>query len=154
MQSTGHMANGLCPCCNDSFSRIRLDLVEISRLVEKPLPEAADAHVGALLAGVRESGLRMLTELNHSLNCGTLPPYPIEFEGSVNRFGNGIDKFVACGGTHGVSEAGVFQIYALRFALAKLAKSMRDLVDELNMRPPDRIEKVTNGPPVHKLAAH
>lgn len=62
-------------------------------------------------------------------------PYPLAFEESVAALGNGIDAFVREGGARGLGEDGVFHLYALRFALTRLAADMRLLASELAITP-------------------
>lgn len=61
--------------------------------------------------------------------------YPEAFEESVVALGRGIDKFMSDGGARGLGEDGVYHLYALRFALSRLATDMRALVDELDVTP-------------------
>lgn len=77
----------------------------------------------------------MLNELRQSFTEGLAMSYPIAFEESVAALGRGIDAFAKEGGVRGLGEEGVFHLYALRFALSRLAADMRSLVDELAITP-------------------
>ena len=148
----GHNSDGLCPCCNSGLDRIKRDLVEVSDLVANSLSAAVADRLGILLADVRVSGRLMFAQLSQSLAICAVPSYPIEFEQGVRRFGQAIDELTSEGGMRTISEEGVFQIYMLRFALDRLAKHVRELVDELNTSPPDRTDAERNGPPEHSPA--
>lgn len=62
-------------------------------------------------------------------------PYPVAFEESVAALGRGMDAFAKEGGARGLGEDSVFHLYALRFALTRLAADMRSLADELALTP-------------------
>ena len=80
----------------------------------------------------------MLTQLDQCLRAGEIPSIPLEFEASVKRFSGEIDRLAREGRTLGIRETGVYRIYALRFAFIGIAVSVRDLVDEFSLRPPNR----------------
>lgn len=133
-----HRGDGLCPCCNSSLQKVQRDLLEISGLVAKPISEPVRKSLAPLIAEVRESGRVMLAALRRCFEEGQAPTYPHAYESSVTRFGQAIDALAVSGGVSGVTESGVFHLYALRFAFARLALDMRELVDELNLRPESR----------------
>lgn len=76
----------------------------------------------------------MLDELRLCFEEGRAPTYHYAYEESVARLGHRIDALAVSGGVSGITDAGVFHLYALRFAFAKLARDMRELVDELSIR--------------------
>ena len=80
----------------------------------------------------------MLTQLDQCLRVGEIPSIPFAFEASIKRFNGEIDRLAREGRTRGIREAGVYRIYALRFAFIGLAASVRELVDEFSLRPPDQ----------------
>ena len=80
----------------------------------------------------------MLDGLRQCFEEGQAPTYPLAYEDSVTRLGRGIDALAMSGGARGITEAGVFHLYALRFVFARLARDMRELVDELSIRPESR----------------
>ncbi len=80
----------------------------------------------------------MLDSLRRCFEEGQAPQYPHAYEVSVTRLGHGINALAVSGGISGITEAGVFHLYALRFAFARLALDMRELVDELSFRPVSR----------------
>lgn len=80
----------------------------------------------------------MLAQLNLAFNEGNMPSYPVSFEQSVRQFDTGVDDFMRSSNARNITEPGVFHIYALRFAFGRLGKSVRELVDELRIRPPER----------------
>lgn len=129
-----HRAGELCPCCNSGLKKVQRDLGEISGLVARPFSEQVRAALNPLVANVRDSGRHMLDDLRQCFEEGRAPIYPHAYEESVARLGRGIDTLAASGGVSGITEAGVFHLYALRFAFAKLARDMRELVDELSIR--------------------
>ena len=133
-----HRADGLCPCCNSGLQKVQRDLLDISGLVAKPLSEPVRTSLGPLIAEVRDSGRLMLDALRRCFEEGQAPTYPHTYEVSVRRLGHGIDALAVSGGVSGITEAGVFHLYALRFAFARLALDMRELVDELSFRPESR----------------
>ena len=151
---SGQMTSGLCPCCNDGFTKIKSELINISTLVKNPIPKDASAQITPLLDGVRAAGRSMLAQLNLAFNDGKMPSYPVSFEQSVRQFDAGVDDFMRSGNARHITEPGVFQIYALRFAFCRLGKSVRELVDELRIRPPDRTDIECDGPPEHSPAVH
>lgn len=148
------MTSGLCPCCNDAFAKIKNDLINISGLVKTPIPKDASAQITPLLDGVRAAGRSMLAQLSLAFNDGNMPSYPVSFEQSVRQFEAGVDDFMRSGNARHITEPGVFQLYALRFAFGRLGKSVRELVDELRMRPPERTDKEGDRPPEHSPAVH
>ena len=151
---SGHMTSGPCPCCNDAFAKIKNELINISNLVKNPIPKDASAQITPLLDGVQAAGRSMLAQLNLAFNDGDMPSYPVSFEQSVRQFDAGVDDFMRSGNARHITEPGVFQIYALRFAFGRLGKSVRELVDDLRIGPPERIDKEGDRPPEHSPAAH
>ena len=133
-----HRADGLCPCCNSGLQKVQRDLLDISGLVAKPLSEQVRTSLDPLIAEVRDSGRLMLDGLRRCFEEGEAPKYPHAYEDSVTRLGRGIDTLAISGGVAGITEAGVFHLYALRFAFARLAFDMRELVDGLNFRSESR----------------
>ena len=133
-QFISHRADGLCPCCNSLLQKVQRDLLEISGLVAKPISEPVRTSLNPLIEEVRDSGRLMLDALRRCFEEGQAPTYPTAYEASVTRFERGIDALAVSGGVRGITEAGVFHLYALRFAFAKLARDMRELVDELSIR--------------------
>lgn len=129
-----HRADGLCPCCNSGLQKVHRDLLEISGLVAKPISEPVRTSLNPLIEEVRDSGRLMLDALRRCFEEGRAPTYPHAYEDSVMRLGRGIDALAVSGGVSGMTEAGVFHLYALRFAFAQLARDMRELVDELSIR--------------------
>ena len=148
------MTSGPCPCCNDAFAKIKNELINISNLVKNPIPKDASAQITPLLDGVQAAGRSMLAQLNLAFNDGDMPSYPVSFEQSVRQFDAGVDDFMRSGNARHITEPGVFQIYALRFAFGRLGKSVRELVDDLRIGPPERIDKEGDRPPEHSPAAH
>jgi hypothetical protein len=129
-----HRTDELCPCCNSGLQKVQRDLVRISGLVARPLSEQLQASIGPLIADVRDNGRLVLDALRRCFEEGRVPTYPQAYEDSVVRLGRGIDALAVSGGVSGITEAGVFHLYALRFAFAQLARDMRELVDELSIR--------------------
>ena len=129
-----HCGDGLCPCCNSSLQKVQRDLLDISGLVAEPISEPVRTSLAPLIAEVRESGRVMLNALRRCFEEGQAPTYPHAYEDSVMRLGRRIDALAVSGGVSGMTEGGVFHLYALRFAFAQLARDMRELVDELSIR--------------------
>lgn len=77
----------------------------------------------------------MLNDLRNGFTEGRALSPPIAFEQSVAALGRGIDAFAMDGGARGLGEEGVFHLYALRFALSRLAADMRALANELAITP-------------------
>ena len=138
MAPAGHQQNGLCPCCNDTLQKIKSGLQEISRLLAEPLPPQISEDLDAFLSDIRKEGRSMLTQLGQCLRVGEIPSIPLEFEASVKRFSGEIDRLTREGRTRGIGETGVYRIYALCLAFIGIAASVRDLVDEFSLRPPDQ----------------
>lgn len=129
-----HRADGFCPCCNSGLQKVQRDLLDISGLVAKPITEPVRSSLAPLIVEVRDSGRLMLDALRRCFEEGRVPTYPHAYEASVTRLGRGIDALAVSGGVSGLTEAGVFHLYALRFAFARLASDMRELIDELSIR--------------------
>ena len=151
---SGQITSGLCPCCNDGFIKIKSELINISTLVKNPIPKDASAQITPLIDSVRAAGLSMLTQLNLAFVGVKMQSYLAGFEQSVRQFDMGVDEFMRSSNARLITERGVFQLYALRFAFSRLGKSVRELVDELGIRPPEHPETDCVGPPEHPLAVH
>ena len=148
------MASDLCPCCNDGFTKIKSELINISTLVKNPIPKDASAQITPLIDSVRASGLSMLMQLNLALADVKMQSYLVEFEQSVRQFDTGMDEFMRSSNARHITERGVFHLYSLRYAFSRLGKSVRELVDELGTRPPEHPKADCDGPPEHPLAVH
>ena len=130
---SGQMTSGLCPCCNDGFTKIKSELINISTLVKNPIPKDASAQIKPLIDSVRAAGLSMLTQLNLAFADLKMQSCLVEFEQSVRQFDTGVDEFMRSSNARHITERGVFHLYALRFAFGRLGKSVRELVDELGI---------------------
>ena len=130
---SGQITSGLCPCCNDGFTKIKSELINISTLVKNPIPKDASAQITPLIDSVRAAGLSMLTQLNLAFVDLKMQSCLVEFEQSVRQFDTGVDEFMRSSNARHITERGVFHLYALRFAFGRLGKSVRELVDELGI---------------------
>lgn len=130
---SGQMTSSLCPCCNDGFTKIKSELINISTLVKNPIPKDASAQITPLIDSVRAAGLSMLTQLNLAFADLKMQSCLVEFEQSVRQFDAGVDEFMRSSNARNITERGVFYLYALRFAFGRLGKSVRELVDELGI---------------------
>ena len=130
---SGQMTSSLCPCCNDGFTKIKSELINISTLVKNPIPKDASAQITPLIDSVRAAGLSMLTQLNLAFADLKMQSCLVEFEQSVRQFDAGVDEFMRSSSARNITERGVFYLYALRFAFGRLGKSVRELVDELGI---------------------
>lgn len=151
---SGQMTSGLCPCCNDGFTKIKSELINISTLVKNPIPKDASAQITPLIDSVRSAGLSMLTQLNLAFADLKMQSCLVEFEQSVRQFDAGVDDFMRSSNARLITEPGVFHLYALRFAFGRLGKSVRELVDELRIGPPERTDLECDVPPEHSPAVH
>lgn len=134
--------SGLCPCCNDGFTKIKSELINISTLVKNPIPNDASAQITPLIDSVRAAGLSMLKQLNLAFADVKMQRCLVEFEQSVRQFDAGVDEFMRSSNAGNITERGVFHLYALRYAFSRLGKTVREIVDELGIGPPEHPKRI------------
>lgn len=130
--------DGSCPCCNDPLQKIKSNLATISGLVAEKLPATIAEAFEPSLVKVRLEGKLMLAGLGEALRDGRIPHPPDDFEAVVQIFNGNIDRQALGGGLRGLNEKAVYRLYALRFALAGLISSVKELRIEFGAEPSAR----------------
>ena len=133
-----HIHHGSCPCCNDALQKIKANVATISGLVSEKLPASIAEAFEPSLAKIRLEGKLMLAGLGEALREGRMPHPPDDFEAAVQVFNGDIDRQALSGGLRGPNEKTVHRLYALRFALAGLISSVKELLDEFGAEPSPR----------------